>query len=61
MVAVTDSLLKISDVAKILGVSIPTLRRWHAEGKLKPVWKDLHGTRYYRPQDVAAVKTARKA
>ena len=31
-----DRLIAISDAAKLLGVSITTLRRWEAEGKLIP-------------------------
>ena len=31
-----DRLIAISEAAQILGVSITTLRRWEAEGKLIP-------------------------
>ena len=39
-------LLKIGDAAKVLGVSIQTLRRWDEAGKLKPVVTP-GGTRLY--------------
>ena len=32
-----SKLYRIGDAAKILGVSVQTLRRWDEEGKLKPV------------------------
>ncbi|RLA84731.1 MAG: IS607 family transposase, partial [Deltaproteobacteria bacterium] len=30
-------LYRIGDAARILGVSVQTLRRWDKEGKLKPI------------------------
>ncbi len=38
---------KIGEAAKILGVSIQTMRRWEISGCLKPDRKSEGGTRYY--------------
>lgn len=38
--------LKIGETSELLGVSIPTLRRWDKEGRLKPS-KVINGTRWY--------------
>jgi len=40
-------LIKIGEAAKLLGVSIQTLRRWEREGELSPQRKSDGGTRYY--------------
>ncbi|MEA3489276.1 MAG: IS607 family transposase [Candidatus Omnitrophota bacterium] len=40
-------LIKIGEAAKLLGVSIQTLRRWEREGELLPDRKSDGGTRYY--------------
>lgn len=47
-----ESLLTISQTAKILGVSIQTLRRWDNTGKLHSVRKKKTGNRYYRKDDI---------
>lgn len=39
--------IKIGEAAKILGVSIQTLRRWEESGNLLPVRKSKGDTRYY--------------
>lgn len=39
--------LKVGEAAKILGVSIQTLRRWEKNGSLTPSSKSEGGTRYY--------------
>ena len=39
--------IKIGEAAKILGVSIETMRRWEASGELVPHKKTKGGTRYY--------------
>lgn len=39
--------LKINEAAKLLNVSIDTLRRWDKSGKLKAVRQQLNGYRYY--------------
>ncbi|MCX6763888.1 MAG: helix-turn-helix domain-containing protein [Candidatus Moranbacteria bacterium] len=45
-------LISISEAAKILGVSIMTLRRWDASGRLSSVRKSPHSHRYYRKEDI---------
>src|SRR3989338_10135752 len=51
-------LLSISEVAKLLGVSIDTLRRWDKSGKLKSARRSgesgARGHRYYLKQDLEA-------
>ena len=39
--------IKIGEVAKLLGVSLQTLRRWEISGQLTPDKKTIGGTRYY--------------
>lgn len=39
--------IKIGQAAKILGVSVQTLRRWELSGQLVPNRKSESGTRYY--------------
>ncbi len=39
--------IKIGEAAKILGVSIETMRRWEVSGELVPHKKTQGGTRYY--------------
>jgi len=48
----SEKLLKISKAAKILGVSIDTLRRWDESGKLIAIRKDGGPHRYYREKDI---------
>lgn len=45
-------LLKISEAAEILGVSIDTLRRWDESGKLIAIKKRGGTHRYYREKDI---------
>ena len=47
-----ERLLKISEAAEILGVSIDTLRRWDESGKLTAIKKEGGTHRYYREKDV---------
>jgi len=47
-----DKLLKISETAELLGVSIDTLRRWDESGKLVAIKKEGGTHRYYRQKDI---------
>src|SRR3989338_7989674 len=47
-----ERLLKISEAAQILGVSIDTLRRWDESGKLTAIKKEGGTHRYYREKDI---------
>jgi len=40
-------LIKIGEAAKLLGVSVQTLRKWERTGELSPDRKSQGGTRYY--------------
>ncbi len=44
--------LPVKDAAQYVGVSIQTLRRWDAAGKLKPVRHPGSGYRYYKRSDL---------
>jgi len=47
-----EKLLKISEAAEILGVSMDTLRRWDENGKLTAIKKEGGTHRYYREKDM---------
>jgi len=47
-----NDLIPISEAAKLLGVSIMTLRRWDESGRLLSVRKQSKGHRYYRREDI---------
>ncbi len=47
-----EKLLKISEAAEILGVSIDTLRRWDESGKLISIKKEGGIHRFYRQKDL---------
>src|SRR3989344_2845667 len=47
-----EKLLKISEAAEILGVSIDTLRRWDESGKLTAIRKEGGVHRYYLEKDL---------
>lgn len=49
-----DDLIPIGDAARILGVSIDTMRRWDRTGKLVAV-RTLGGQRRFRRSDVEAL------
>jgi len=40
-------LIKIGEAAKLLGISVQTLRKWERTGELTPDRKSQGGTRYY--------------
>lgn len=47
-----QELLSISEAAKLLGVSIDTLRRWDKSGKLKSIRDGVKGHRHYSKSDI---------
>lgn len=47
-----DKLLSIGETARILGVSIQTLRRWDDKGVLKSFRATPGGNRFYKQQDI---------
>lgn len=47
-----DKLLSIGETAKLLGVSIQTLRRWDDKGILKSFRATILGNRFYKEQDI---------
>jgi len=47
-----NDLIPISEAARLLGVSIMTLRRWDESGRLSSIRKQLGGNRYYRKKDI---------
>lgn len=50
------ALLTIRDAARILGVSLPTLRRWDASGKLRAGRHPCSNFRVYREADVLRLR-----
>src|SRR5690242_20706333 len=52
-----SSTLSVSDAADYLGISVQTLRRWDASGKLKPVRHPASNYRYYRLADLEPFRT----
>ena len=47
-----DDLIPIKEAAKLLGVSVMTLRRWDKAGRLLPIRKTLRSHRFYRRLDI---------
>ena len=50
--------VKIGEAADLLGVSIPTLRKWEVTGELLPARKTAAGTRYYAVSDLLGAKSS---
>lgn len=48
----TIKLLRIREVAEMLGVNPETLRRWDKSGKLKPIIISKRGDRRYKKEDI---------
>ena len=51
-------LIKIGEAAKLLGVTVQTLRKWEASGELLPERKSESGTRYYDPNKLLGTSSA---
>ena len=47
-----STLMKIGDVAKVLGVTVKTLQRWHKDGKFVPDVISFGDHRYYKRERV---------
>jgi len=47
--------LKVKDAAKILGVSVMTLHRWDAKGKLKSFRHPINHYRLYKEVDLKKI------
>lgn len=47
-----NNLISIGEAAKLMGMSIMTLRRWDKSGRFVSVRKDKKGYRYYRKEDI---------
>lgn len=52
MINNNSKLIKINEAAKILNVSIQTLRRWDQAGQFKAIRPNAKGYRYYKLKDV---------
>ena len=50
-----DKLIKINEAAKILNVSIQTLRRWDESGRLRAIRVSPSGYRYYKFSDIQLI------
>lgn len=53
-----DSLVTIAEAAALLGVSLPTLRRWDAAGKFEARRHPINGYRLYRRTEVERLQQA---
>lgn len=47
-----NQFIKIKDAAKVLGVSVPTLRNWDASGKLSAHRHPFNNYRVYKTEDL---------
>ncbi|MFH1639403.1 MAG: helix-turn-helix domain-containing protein [Chloroflexota bacterium] len=53
----TDIMLTSSEVARLLGVHVNTIRRWHNQGIIKAYRIGSRGDRRFRQQDVSRFLT----
>jgi DNA (cytosine-5)-methyltransferase 1 len=47
--------LKVKQAARLLGVSVSTLRNWDRQGKLRPVRNPMNGYRLYHADDLEKI------
>jgi excisionase family DNA binding protein len=52
-----SDLVTITEAAKLLGVSVPTLRRWDNSGKFRARRHPINGYRMYAREDVMRLRT----
>lgn len=50
------AMLTVAEAAKLLGVSVPTLRRWDDSGKSQTKRHPINGYRLYRRADVLGLQ-----
>ncbi len=50
-----NKLIKINEAAKILNISMQTLRRWDESGRLKAIRVNPRGYRYYKLSDIQLI------
>lgn len=55
-----EELLPVGDVARILGVSVPTIRRWESQGKISAT-RTLGGQRRFARTEVERAKSGSAA
>ena len=55
-----EKILKVGNVAAILGVNPETIRRWDRSGKFKADGEDISGHRLYKYSRVQARKKVKK-
>jgi len=48
-------IIKIGKAAKILGVTVETMRKWERKGEVVPLRKSKSGTRYYDSDTIHAI------
>lgn len=51
-----EDLLPVGDTARLLGVSVPTIRRWESEGKIKGT-RTLGGQRRFSRAEIERIKS----
>ena len=51
-ISMQSKLLSIGQAAKLLGVSIDTLRRWDASGRLRSIRSGPRGHRFFKSADI---------
>lgn len=51
-----NRLMKIGEAAKLLGISIQTLRRWEKSGQIIPAKRSEGGTRFYDANELLGIK-----
>jgi DNA (cytosine-5)-methyltransferase 1 len=56
MKVASQKLLRLQDVAKTVGVSAITLRRWLLSGKVPEVARDRNGWRIFSRKDIKRIR-----
>lgn len=53
--------LEIGDVARALGVTVETVRRWQKQGRIAAPQRTSSGRRIFSPDDLEVMREARAA